>query len=139
MIVKTIAEQTIPSDLSRVSGLVDPVVEKLQALGLDEGTVFNMKLCFHEAVVNAINHGNKGNKALTVHVAVKADAQELVFEVTDQGKGFDHHALPDPTSEENIGKYHGRGIYLMKTMMDRVMFLNEGRTVKMVKLLKGGS
>ncbi|MBF0330842.1 MAG: ATP-binding protein [Candidatus Omnitrophica bacterium] len=138
MSARILFDATIPSDISRVTGFVAAAIGTLSALSLDEGIVFNVKLCLHEAVVNAIKHGNHSRAELSVHVVVKVHGDELTFEVSDQGQGFDHHALPDPTSEDNIGKYHGRGIYLMMHIMDRVVFFNGGRSVRMVKAVKGG-
>ena|SRR3984893_16284494 len=53
--------------------------------------------------------------------------------VKDQGKGFDPNAVPDPTAAENISADHGRGIWLMKTVMDEVSFERRGTEVRMRK------
>ncbi|MBF0484525.1 MAG: ATP-binding protein [Candidatus Omnitrophica bacterium] len=132
----TIVDEIIPSDMALASDFVSGVFEKLLFLSLDDATVFNLKLCLHEAVVNAIKHGNKLNNALRVHIIINNETNKLIMEVTDQGAGFDHNALPDPTDEKNIMKYSGRGVYLIKNIMDDVKFINNGQTIKMVKVLK---
>ncbi|MBF0477877.1 MAG: ATP-binding protein [Candidatus Omnitrophica bacterium] len=131
-----IFDQTIPSDMSGVTEFVSAVFEKLSFLSFDEPTVFNLKLCLHEAVVNAIKHGNKLNSKLRVRVIIKNEENKLIFEVDDQGEGFDPQSIPDPTAEENILKCSGRGVFLIKNIMDDVQFQNNGKTIKMVKLLK---
>ena len=57
--------------------------------------------------------------------------RELVFTIKDQGAGFDFDNLPDPTEPENIEKPHGRGIYLMKHLADKVKFSDNGRAVEL--------
>ena len=131
--LRTIIDDNIPSRLELVSGFIAAAVKKLEALGLDAAAAFDLKLCLHEAVFNAVKHGNKQDSSLVVHVVVKMGSEGLFLEITDQGQGFDFSVIPDPTTEENIGKYHGRGIYLIKSMMDTVTFSNEGRTIKMFK------
>ncbi|MBF0593377.1 MAG: ATP-binding protein [Candidatus Omnitrophica bacterium] len=135
----TIIDEKIPSRLNLVSGFIAAVVRKLENLKLAEEVVFDLKLCLHEALVNAVKHGNKHHEHLTVHVLIKADHHQLLMEVTDQGEGFDAAAIPNPTADENIMASHGRGIHLIKSMMDKVTFLNDGRTVRMLKVFKGGS
>ena len=54
--------------------------------------------------------------------------------VKDQGEGFDPYAVPDPTAAENISADHGRGIWLMKTLMDEVSFERGGTEVRMRKV-----
>ena len=135
MTLRTIIDDNIPSRLDLVTGFIAGVVQKLEALGVDAGVAFDIKLCLHEAVFNAVKHGNKQDSSLPVHIIVRMGDNSLTLEVTDQGRGFDFSVIPDPTTEENIGKYHGRGIYLIKSMMDKVTFSDEGRTINMFKRL----
>jgi len=53
--------------------------------------------------------------------------------IRDEGQGFDSGNVPDPTAPENIKSSHGRGIYLMKTLMDEVRFERGGTVVYMRK------
>ncbi|MBF0122881.1 MAG: ATP-binding protein, partial [Candidatus Omnitrophica bacterium] len=128
--VKTIIDEQISSRLDLVPPFIAATVQKLTILNLNDETVFDIKLCLHEAVVNAVKHGNKEKNDLSVHVVVKADNREVTLEVTDQGDGFDFSQIPNPTSEDNIGKFHGRGVYLIQNYMDSVEFLNGGRTIR---------
>ena len=52
---------------------------------------------------------------------------EISIAVRDEGPGFDINKVTDPTAPENIGSTHGRGIYLMKELMDDVRF-EKGRS-----------
>ncbi|MFZ9847489.1 MAG: ATP-binding protein, partial [Flavobacteriales bacterium] len=48
----------------------------------------------------------------------------------DEGPGFDYDNLPDPTDPQNIEKPHGRGVFLMKNLSDKIDFIDGGSTVK---------
>lgn len=136
MTAETIIDEAIPSDLAIVPAFISSTMEKVAPLPLSEEGIFSLRLCLHEAVVNAIKHGNKSDKTRTVHVTIKTGKTKLTVEVTDEGSGFDPSAIPSPTRPKNIKKPGGRGIFLIKSQMDRVQFLNSGRTIKMLKLLK---
>ena len=60
----------IPSKLKLVPDFIDSIVEKLFLLSLDADTIFDIKLCLQEAVVNAVKHGNKLEEGLIVEVDV---------------------------------------------------------------------
>jgi serine/threonine-protein kinase RsbW len=53
--------------------------------------------------------------------------------VKDEGKGFDIHHVPDPTAPENIGSVHGRGVHLIRALMDEVRFEEGGAVIHMRK------
>jgi serine/threonine-protein kinase RsbW len=113
-------------------------------LGLDEDAVHWINLALHEAVVNAMEHGNKADasKPVTVEfVMIPADAPiELVLTVRDCGDGFDPHDVPDPLARENLPKGSGRGLWFMRRLMDdvRISRPNGGGTeVRLLKRLRG--
>jgi serine/threonine-protein kinase RsbW len=90
-----------------------------------------------EAVNNAIIHGNKSNPDKNIVVRCIAEKHLLTICVKDEGKGFDSEDLPDPRDEKNLLKESGRGVFLMRSMMDKVRFkrLKSGSVVEMkVKL-----
>ena len=84
-----------------------------------------------EAVTNAIQHGNKYDPEKNINLQFIPNQKELVFTIKDQGTGFDFNNLPDPTEPNNIEKPHGRGIYLMKHLADKVEFSDSGRSVEL--------
>lgn len=122
---------SIPSRYENLD-LVDLVAEAaMQHLGLDEETVENASLAVREAAANGVQHGN----SLAVDKRVDIDLDlldgEVVIRVSDQGRGFDPAAVPDPLAPENLLKPRGRGIFLMRRLMDRVdfEFTESGATV----------
>lgn len=60
---------------------------------------------------------------------MRTGRKELLFQITDQGNGFDFDNIPDPTAPENVEKPHGRGIFLMKNLADEVSFYDNGKKV----------
>jgi len=91
----------------------------------------NMLIAVTEAVNNAINHGNKGIPEREVEITYEIKEDKVVFEVMDEGDGFDYTDIPDPTTPENIEKESGRGIFLMKSLADEVEFYQDGRMVEL--------
>jgi serine/threonine-protein kinase RsbW len=73
-------------------------------------------------VNNAIIHGNKSNEAKKVTIRAELLPGWLVIRVNDQGRGFDPNAVRSPLRKRNLLKESGRGIFLMRTLMDRVTF-----------------
>jgi serine/threonine-protein kinase RsbW len=92
-----------------------------------------MEIALREALANAVIHGNHENPRKHVHVTCRCEPAGVSIAVKDQGRGFDINTLADPTAPENIGSVHGRGIYLMKALMDEVRFEEGGAVVRMRK------
>jgi serine/threonine-protein kinase RsbW len=125
-----------PSDLKIVKKASFKILDYLKDLRLDEYTLFKIVLCSEEALINAIKYGNKNNKELPVEISLSKKSDRIEIMVKDRGIGFDYKNIPDPTKEENLTKISGRGIFLIKKLMDKVEFLNNGSCIKMVKYLK---
>lgn len=118
---------------------VEPFLQQInEAARLDDGTYYRLVVAATEAVNNGILHGNKGNPNNKVHVTCSLSKNELVFRVRDRGKGFKPEEVPDPLEEKNLLKTSGRGIFLMRSLMDRVSFkvTREGTEVELVIDLK---
>lgn len=126
----------ISSDLTLVSSVVSEALEMLNKLSLNEKQLHDVKLSLTEALVNAVKHGNKGRKDLFVHLDIEAGDDILTMTVSDGGEGFDFSRLLDPTRPENIQKLSGRGVFLIRNLMDKVEFSDCGRKIKMIKFFK---
>ena len=87
----------------------------------------NIMVAVTESVNNAIKHGNHGDKTKNVSLSLDFDDKLIKFIIEDEGSGFDHKNLPDPTAPENIDKPEGRGIFLMKHLSDEVNFKEDGK------------
>ena len=130
--------EKLPSRLEIVPQFVPAVIEKLEKSGLSKEELFDVKLCLDEALVNAIKHGNKFSSEHHVEVEAEITGDRLIIQVRDLGQGYDYTKIPNPTEKSNLEKNHGRGVFLIKTLMDKVEHFDSGRTIKMVKFLKNG-
>ena len=86
-----------------------------------------------EALSNAILRGNDSTGGKHVRVRAIISDTDLVFEIVDEGPGFDLDACTvDCTTDENLTKEEGRGLFLMRQLMDRVeSFRNQGNVVRL--------
>ncbi len=101
--------------------------------GWDGSEFFQVNMAAEEAVVNAIEHGNKRDPCKSVHLVFRVSRSEIYLEITDQGAGFNPATLPDPTEEDLIDKPRGRGVMLIKEFMSEVHYNDRGNSVVMIK------
>jgi len=134
MIKKTF---TIKTSLKEIPPVIKEILEHLKNGNKD--SLHDIKLAAEEAIINAMKHGNKFNEGLYVIVDFEYDGNKVGIAVQDEGKGYDHSKVPDPTLEENILRGHGRGVFLIRKLMDEVHFNNSGNRLEMVKYIKGDS
>ena len=128
----------IGSDLKymlEVEGLIDEVCSSYE---LNEDHYGNILIDVTEAVNNAIVHGNLNDEDKKVTIEANKQDKEVVFIISDEGKGFDYTNLPDPTAPENIEKPDGRGIFLMKNLSDEVSFDLNGSKVSITFVAGNG-
>ncbi len=97
----------------------------------------NFRVGLTEALSNAMLYGNNSDPEKSVRVEVAIKVEEVTVKVTDQGVGFDPSTVPDPTLPANISKSGGRGIFLMKALMDEVQFNDRGNSVTLVLRFEG--
>ena len=96
----------------------------------------NILIALTEAVNNAIHHGNALDPEKRVSMEYDTQGELITFRVSDEGPGFDYENLPDPTDPRNIEKPHGRGVFLMRALSDKVSFADNGATVELAFSLK---
>jgi len=125
----------IPSKLSRILGVNRLVSFLANEFGFPpEDSKVNLPLVMDEALSNAIVHGNRNREDLKVHVRIYVSSHRFFVQVEDEGEGFEIDETQDPKKRENLHKPSGRGIYLMRELMDRVEFKEGGRVLEMEKL-----
>jgi serine/threonine-protein kinase RsbW len=105
--------------------------------GCDEDQRFHIAMAVREAAVNAVLHGNEYDPGLQIDVSLENTGRDLVITIADQGRGFDPAKLPDPLAAENLLRGTGRGIFLIRSLMDEVHFrqLHPGTELTLVKHL----
>lgn len=112
----------IPSELRHIEGVVEAVVRGCAGLSFHgRQLALNLPVALTEALSNAILRGNGEDAAKEVRVRVEFADDSLVVEVEDEGQGFDLDACTeDPTTPENLEREDGRGLFLMRALVDRV-------------------
>jgi serine/threonine-protein kinase RsbW len=126
--------QSLPSKVATISPFTDQLMRFILNFRSMDGGEGDIEMALHEAVANAVIHGNGENSCKHVYVTCRCYMDgEVAITVRDEGKGFDSSTVPDPTFLENLLFTHGRGIYLMKTLMDEVSFEEGGAVVMMRK------
>lgn len=117
---------------------IEAAAEKLAAsAGMDEDARFGFTMAVREAAVNAVLHGNEYDPARKVTVRLENTGKSLIVSIADEGHGLDPSKIPDPLAPENLLRGTGRGIFLMRSMMDEVHFREShpGTEVTLVKYL----
>jgi len=115
-------------NLRLVERLIDDVC---QVYNVDENSYGNILIAVTEAVNNAICHGNQNNPEKFVQIGFQTADKQLIFSIRDEGPGFDHASLPDPTDPANLDKISGRGVFLMKNLADKIEFNHDGKEVSL--------
>jgi len=108
-----------PKQVSRVEGFLNRIN---RIAHLDEIQFHKLMVSLTEAVNNAIIHGNKSNEAKRVKITCELMPGRLVMLVHDEGKGFKPNKVRSPLKDKNLLLESGRGIFLMRTLMDKVVF-----------------
>jgi serine/threonine-protein kinase RsbW len=118
--------KVIPSDPTLVDDAVREITAVLDGIACwdDFDTDVEMiGLVVQEALANAIVHGNHCDPEKTVRISVAVNENsDLLVSVKDSGSGFDPNGLPNPIAAENLLAPHGRGIFLIRQLMDEVEF-----------------
>jgi serine/threonine-protein kinase RsbW len=122
MPLKKIGELTVPSSqecLTQVDNFAEKLIKKTC---FDTSDLDDIAIAISEAVNNAILHGNKLDLSKSVNIKLYICNKYLRIAVEDQGGGFNLNRVPDPRQEENLLKASGRGLLIMRHLMDRIRF-----------------
>jgi len=122
---------TITSNVENVK-VVENFIDQLSAeYKINEDLYGNILVAALEAVTNAITHGNRCDPNKYVFINSEFVDNYLLLSVKDEGLGFNPDALDDPTKPENILKFSGRGVYLIRELTDKLEFLEGGTLINM--------
>jgi len=122
----------LPSNHESVAVLENFVDDLVSNLHIGDDVYANLMTCLNEAITNAIFHGNKQNPDKKVYINLEVINQKrLIFNVADEGAGFDFNDIPDPTDKANLEKLTGRGVFIMKKLADQCIFNTLGNEVEL--------
>lgn len=123
----------LPNDIGAIEKTVDHAVECCAHARLEQRRLlFNFRVGLTEALSNAMLYGNDGDPEKRVRVELEVEPGEVRARIADEGYGFNPDRVPDPRLPENLERPDGRGIFLMRALMDEVHFNSAGNTVTLV-------
>ncbi|HTU41568.1 MAG TPA: ATP-binding protein [Candidatus Aquilonibacter sp.] len=125
---------TLAADRKAVDPVVQEVMEVVRQMDGIDGKEDAIELSLQEALANAVIHGAKEDPTKTVECLVSNDEERgILIVVRDPGPGFNPESIPGCTVGENVYSNHGRGIFLINQLMDKVEFRKNGTEIHMVK------
>jgi len=125
---------SIPAESEAVGPVADAISETLSKRGVPEQKLLGISLAVQAALLNAVVHGCKGDRSKNVTCDVQCDEESrIVIVVRDPGPGFSPESISDPKKDEHLHADHGRGVYLIRQLMDEVQFERNGSEIRMWK------
>ncbi len=102
---------------------IEPILcDVKQRLGIADDRFYNLLIAVTEAFNNAIVHGNKLNPEKLVEVKIITNPTDVNIIIRDEGEGFDPDSVADPREPENLLKESGRGVFLIRSLLDQVSY-----------------
>jgi serine/threonine-protein kinase RsbW len=125
---------TLAADRKAVDPVVAQVMASVREMKCADGKEEAIELALQEALANAVVHGAREDPSKIIECLVACDEQRgILIIVRDPGPGFDPQTIPTCTVGENLYSNHGRGIFLINQLMDKVEFHRNGAEIHMVK------
>lgn len=158
-LVRRISVIELGCDPDLVWELAAALVEEVAALGLlGRPDQIRLHVALQEALANALYHGNlevgselrqedesvfydlvdarrglEPYRSRCIRVRTDIDRDRAVFEIADEGPGFDHRRLHRPVEPEDLSRVGGRGLLLMRTFLDEISYNDRGNVVTLTK------
>lgn len=104
---------------------------------VDPGDEARTRLCLDEALVNSVMHGSHYDPRKSISVQSYLTETKYSVLIEDDGDGFREEDLPDPDAKENLLEESGRGVHLIRSIMDEVGYWRGGRSLLMSRIIKG--
>jgi serine/threonine-protein kinase RsbW len=108
-----------PKNIGKIERFLNTIGKTVH---LDEIQFHKLMVSLTEAVNNAIIHGNHAASGKKVQVVCELLPGWILIMIHDEGKGFKPEKVGNPLAKENLLRESGRGIFLMRTLMDKVEF-----------------
>jgi serine/threonine-protein kinase RsbW len=121
-------------EADEMTPFLNRVVAILRRFRYSPREIHGIRLALEEAIVNSIRHGNSCDPSKCVWITYQLRVDELIFNVRDEGTGFDLARVPNPTLPANLDLPSGRGLLLMRRYMTTVQHSEGGACVTMCKV-----
>ena len=129
----TVVTLRLPSDVACIEEAVELVTRHcLAGHDTSKKTRFRLQVVLSEALSNAIVRGNQEERGKWVHVQAELGPDAIRLMVTDEGKGFNPLTIPEPIRPEQLDEANGRGLYLIRKLVDAVQFNEQGNSICMI-------
>ena len=127
-------EFSLPASTEAIAGVLDGMMAFIAASGGAGGNEGEIALALQEALANAVTHGCDEDPSKTIRCRVACGGTAgVVISVRDEGPGFDPGEVASPLSLNGLGLDHGRGIHMIRGLMDEVHFRHKGTEIVMWK------
>lgn len=124
----------LPSTKKAIVEAVRRVMKAASEMRCGRSERADMEIVLREALANAIFHGNAGDPGKKVRLRCSfSRSRGMILSIRDEGRGFDPGEVPDPRESERLFLHHGRGLFLMRELMDRVEHRDGGREIVLYK------
>ena len=124
----------MPGDAGAIGALTDSVSDALSQLEVPEEKRMDIALAVQEALANAVVHGCENDPSKEVRCQLERDHDgRILITITDPGPGFPVSSAPNPHDDDKLYDGHGRGVYLIRQLMDEVQFTSGGNEIRMWK------
>ena len=123
--------------LSLIGKIGEDIAKELDKFDGDRETMaYHLNMVLTEAMANAIKYAYAGDPETMVHICISISADEILIKVFDNGQGFDINTIPAPNFQQLEDR--GRGIFIIKSLMDKVSYRKHGKgnVLEMAKKLK---
>jgi serine/threonine-protein kinase RsbW len=122
----------LPSDLRLIDTAITYLVTRCREYHFAGSRLtLNFRVGVAEALANAMIYGNGSDPSKRVRVEVELDPERINIRVVDQGNGFNPTDVPDPTLPEHLVATGGRGLFLIRSLMDEVDFNECGNCIRL--------
>jgi serine/threonine-protein kinase RsbW len=129
----TLVTLRLPSDVNCIEEAVELVTRHCLAGHQATRTIqFRLRVVLSEALTNAIVRGNAEDRNKWVDVRAELVPESIRVSVTDEGPGFDPASVPEPLMPEQLDEANGRGLYLIRKLVDAVQFNERGNSICMI-------
>ncbi|MFQ5777905.1 MAG: ATP-binding protein [Terriglobia bacterium] len=129
---ETVLERTLAATPEAAERALEDVLAHIRNSKANCGDLDEIRLALREALNNAVCHGSRLNPNQQVHLVCRCHPRQgLTLVVRDEGPGFDPDTIPDPTADANLERFGGRGLFIIRQLMDEVVHQDRGRELRM--------
>ena len=129
-----VSEFVFTGDSAAMIAVRDRIMDFLHEHCVDEQQEIDIMIALQEGLANAVLHGTRNDPSKVVRCSVDVTPEAITIVIRDPGQGFDTAAATDSADDGTNLTQHGRGIYLMRSLMDEVIYRHGGSELRLKKL-----